>query len=445
MCELNEIIRKNRRVVHLRKKEMIAMLLAGGQGSRLGVLTSNKAKPAVTFGGKYRIIDFAMSNCVNSGVDTVGVLTQYQPLLLNQHIGIGTPWDLDRRNGGATILAPHMKTDNGAWYMGTADAIYQNLDFIDQYNPEFVLILGGDHIYKMNYSKMLDFHKQNKCDVSIAALTVPWEEASRFGVMNIHEDNRIYEFEEKPPQPKSNFINMGIYIFRWDLLRDALERDKQIHPDSDFGKHVLPMLLSEGKRMYAYPFAGYWKDVGTIDSYWLANMDLIQTVPDFNLYENFDKIYTESDHQPPLYTGPNSEIKGSIIAEGSEILGKVYNSVLGPDVIVEEGATVIDSILMEGCYIGKGTRIERCIIDTECTIGEDTVLGTGENTVNMHRPKIYDTGITVIGEFSTIPDKVTIGKNCVIFGKTTPEDYPDYKLESGQSIVKKINANGVRA
>ncbi|MCL2387530.1 MAG: glucose-1-phosphate adenylyltransferase [Defluviitaleaceae bacterium] len=429
----------------MRKKEMIAMLLAGGQGSRLGVLTSNKAKPAVPFGGKYRIIDFPMSNCVNSGVDTVGVLTQYQPLQLNQHIGIGTPWDLDRRNGGVTILAPHMKTENGEWYSGTADAIYQNLDFIDQYNPEYVLILGGDHIYKMDYSRMLDFHKQNKCDVSIAALTVPWDEASRFGVMNIHDDNRIYEFEEKPPNPKSNFINMGIYIFRWSLLRDALERDNKIHPDSDFGKHVLPMMLNEGKRMFAYPFSGYWKDVGTVDSYWMANMDLIQTVPEFNLYENFDKIYTDSDHQPPLYTGPNADIKGSIIAEGCEILGKVYNSVIGPEVIVEDGAVISDSILMEGCYVGKGTVIEKCIIDSGCTIGDGAKLGMGENIPNEYKPSIYDTGITVLGEFSNIPDKVEIGKNCVIYGKTDLTDYKDSKLESGKSIVKQVNTNGVRA
>jgi glucose-1-phosphate adenylyltransferase len=431
-------------VSNLRKKEMIAMLLAGGQGSRLGVLTSNKAKPAVPFGGKYRIIDFAMSNCVNSGVDTVGVLTQYQPLQLNQHIGIGTPWDLDRRNGGVTILAPHMKTESGDWYSGTADAIYRNLDYIDKYNPEYVLILGGDHIYKMDYSKMLAFHKQNKCDVSIAALSVPWEEASRFGVINIHDDNRIYEFEEKPPNPKSNFINMGIYIFRWDLLRDALERDNKVHDDSDFGKHVLPLLLSEGKRMFAYPFSGYWKDVGTIDSFWMANMDLIQTVPEFNLYENFDKIYTDSDHQPPLYTGPNSEVKASIISEGSEILGKVYNSILGTDVIVEDGAVVKDSILMAGCYVGRGTTIDRCIIDTETTIGDGVTIGVGENTINADRPKIYDTGITVIGEHSAIPDKVTIGKNCVIFGKTEPNDYPGGKMESGQSIVKSVSVNGVR-
>jgi len=343
------------------------------------------------------------------------------------------------------ILAPHVKRESGEWYMGTADAIYQNVDFIDQYNPEYVLILSGDHIYKMDYSRMLAFHKENDCDVSIAALTVSWEEASRFGLMNIHEDNRIYEFEEKPPEPKSNLANMGIYIFRWDVLRDALERDNKIHSDSDFGKHVLPMLLEEGKRMFAYPFSGYWKDVGTVDSYWMANMDLIQTVPDFNLYEDFNKIYTDADHQPPLYTGPNSEVTGSIISEGSEVLGKVYNSVLGPGVIVEEGAVVRDSIIMEECYIGKGTSVERCIIDTGCTIGDGVVIGNGENIKNAHKPNLYDTGITVIGEHSTVPDNVTIGKNCVIFGRTEPHDYPDSRLESGQSIVKPVNANGVRA
>jgi len=449
MCKIDEIISKQVKildgVMSLRKKEMIAMLLAGGQGSRLGVLTASKAKPAMPFGGKYRIIDFPMSNCVNSKVDTVGVVTQYQPLELNQHIGIGTPWDLDRRSGGVMVLAPHTKSEQGEWYLGTADAIYQNMDYIDQYNPDYVLVLGGDHIYKMDYSKMLDYHKKNKCDVSIAALTIPIEEASRFGMMNIHDDNRIYEFEEKPEHPKSTLANMGIYIFSWDVLRDALERDKKIHPDSDFGKHVLPMLLNEGKRMYAYNFSGYWKDVGTIESYWAANMDLIQTVPDFNLYENFDKIYTDSDHQPPLYVGAAAEVKGSIVSEGSEILGRVYNSVIGPGVIIEEGAVVKDSIVLSDCYIGKGCDITRCIIDTGCTIGEGVIIGDGENIANVHRPKIYDTGITVFGENSNIPDNVRIGKNCVIFGRTTPEDYPDGMLESGQSIVKEVNPNGVRA
>lgn len=417
---------------------MMAMLLAGGQGSRLGVLTTNKAKPAVPFGGKYRIIDFPMSNCINSGVDTVGVLTQYMPLELNQHIGIGTPWDLDRRSGGVTVLAPHLKSEDGNWYRGTADAIFQNIDFIEKYNPEYVLILSGDHIYKMDYSQMLAFHKENKADISVAALTVPLEEASRFGLMNVNHHNRIYEFEEKPPEPKSNLANMGIYIFNWDVLRDALERDNKIHDNSDFGMHILPMLLTEGRRMYAYPFTGYWKDVGTIDSYWAANMDLIKTLPDFNLYEDFHKIYTDSDHQPPMYSGENSEIRGSIVSEGCEILGKVYNSVIGINVIVEEGAVVKDSIIMADCYIGGGAYIEHAIIDNTSTISDGVVIGTGENIPNEGAPHIYNTGITVIGENSVVPANVVVGKNCVITGTTYPGDYPSNELLSGQTLKREV-------
>jgi len=426
----------------MRKKGMIAMLLAGGQGSRLGVLTATKAKPAVSFGGKYRVIDFPMSNCINSGVDTVGVVTQYQPLQLNQHIGIGIPWDLDRRLGGVTILAPYLKSEQGEWYTGTANAIYQNMEFIDSYNPEYVLILSGDHIYKMNYSKMLDFHKENKCDVSIAALEVPWEEASRFGLMNVHENSRIYEFEEKPRQPKSNLANMGIYIFSWPVLKDALERDSKVHHDSDFGMHVLPMLLAEGARMHAYPFDGYWKDVGTIESYWMANMDLVKTVPEFNLYEDFDKIYTDADHQPPIYTGPAAVVHGSLLSEGCEVLGGVFNSVLGPGVIVETGAEVHDSIIMQDCYIGRNSRLHRVIADTNCSVGDDVVIGEGVNTPNTDKPQIYNTGITVLGENTTVPDKVVIGKNCVIYGLTYPFDYQDGRLESGQSIIRELQKGG---
>ena len=426
----------------MRKKEMLAMLLAGGQGSRLGVLTATKAKPAVSFGGKYRVIDFPMSNCINSGVDTVGVVTQYQPLQLNQHIGIGIPWDLDRRLGGVTILAPYLKSEQGEWYTGTANAIYQNMEFIDNYNPDYVLILSGDHIYKMNYAAMLDFHKQNKSDVSIAALEVPWEEAGRFGLMNVYNDSRIYEFEEKPPNPKSNLANMGIYIFNWPVLRDALERDSKVHHDSDFGMHVLPMLLAEGARMYAYPFDGYWKDVGTIESYWMANMDLVKTVPEFNLYEDFDKIYTDADHQPPIYTGPEAVAVGSLLSEGCEVVGEVYNSVLGPGVIVEAGAEVHDSIIMQDCYIGRNSRLYRVIADTNCSVGEGVVIGEGENLPNADKPHIYYTGTTVLGENTTVPDKVVIGKNCVVYGPTYPFDYQDGRLESGQSILREMQKGG---
>jgi glucose-1-phosphate adenylyltransferase len=421
----------------MQKKEMIAMLLAGGQGSRLGILTRNVAKPAVTFGGKYRIIDFPLSNCINSGVNTVGVLTQYQPLRLNQHIGIGIPWDLDRRTGGVTILAPHVKGggDFGEWFMGTANAIYQNIEYIDHNNPEYILILSGDHIYKMDYAKMLAFHKERCAAATIAVLEVPMEEASRFGIMNTKENDRVYEFEEKPQNPKSNLASMGIYIFTWSRLREALIEDSKIHPDSDFGKHIIPRMLEEGQSMYAYRFKGYWKDVGTIESYWQANMELIKMLPEFNLYEGFWKIYTNSDHQPPQYTAAGARISTSIVSEGSEIYGEVYNSVLGPDVIVKKGAVVRDSIIMEDTVIGENAYVERCIIDEGCDIGENVHMGVGENRANESKPNIYNTGITVVGDHTKIPPNVTIGKNCVLFGKTQPEDYPDGYLTSGKSII----------
>ena len=426
----------------MRKKEMMAMLLAGGQGSRLGVLTKNKAKPAVSFGGKYRIIDFPMSNCINSGVDTVGVLTQYRPLQLNRHIGIGIPWDLDRRRGGVTILAPHVKDgEEGHWYSGTANAIYQNINFIDTYNPAYVLIISGDHIYKMNYSNMLSFHKKNGCDATIAVLEVPIEEAGRFGIMNADGSDKIYEFEEKPKEPKSNLASMGIYIFTWDILRNALIEADKIYDDLDFGKHIIPMFLGEGRALYAYRFKDYWKDVGTIDSYWAANMELIKAVPEFNLYEDFAKIYTSSDHQPPQFTGPEADVKTSLLSEGCEVFGSVYNSTLGPDVRVEKGAVIRDSIIMEGCVIGEGTLIDRCIIDENSVIGKNAKIGMGENLPNKLKPKIYDTGITVIGEGSVVPDGVTIGKNCVIDGVTLPEHYANMRLESGETI--ELDSEGI--
>lgn len=419
----------------MRKKEMIAMLLAGGQGSRLGILTRNLAKPAVGFGGKYRIIDFPLSNCINSGIDTIGVLTQYRPLRLNQHIGIGIPWDLDRKSGGVTTLSPHMKGEEGAWYSGTANAIYQNIEYIDEANPEYVLILSGDHIYKMDYSKMLDFHKKNDCDATIAVLEVPIEEASRFGIMNTDETDRIVEFEEKPKNPRSNLASMGIYIFTWSKLREALIEDERIHPDSDFGKHIITGMLDEGQTIFAYRFKDYWKDVGTIESYWQANMELITTVPEFNLYEDFWKIYTNLEHQPPQYTGANAEIVTSLISEGCEIYGKVYNSVIGPEVIIEEGAEIRDSIIMSHTIVKENTKMIRTIIDENCIIGANVNIGEGENIANEDKPNVYDTGITVIGEYSTVPNGISIGKNCVIYGKTNVENYSDDKLESGKSVI----------
>ena len=420
----------------MKRNEMMAMLLAGGQGSRLGILTMDKAKPAVAFGGKYRIIDFPMSNCVNSGVDTVGVLTQYQPLTLNAHIGIGVPWDLDRVNGGVSILAPHMREGEiGSWYSGTANAIYQNIDYIDSCNPEYVLILSGDHIYKMDYSAMLKYHKENNADATIAVLEVPMEDASRFGIMNADENDKIYEFEEKPEHPKSNLASMGIYIFTWSNLRKALIEDEKIHPDSDFGKHIIPKMLGEGQSLYAYRFKDYWKDVGTIESYWAANMELIKTLPEFNLYEDFWKIYTKSDYQPPQYTGENASIKTSIVSEGAQIYGSIEHCVISKNVTIEEGAVVKDSIIMEGCVIGKNAVLDRVIVDQNTVIGDNVKMGLWDNIPNEQKPKIYNTGITVIGSDTLVPDNIERGTNCVVYGKTTAEDYSESKLPSGQSVI----------
>ena len=417
------------------KKEMIAMLLAGGQGSRLGVLTAKVAKPAVSFGGKYRIIDFPLSNCINSGVDTVGVLTQYQPLRLNSHIGIGIPWDLDRNIGGVTVLPPYEKSKNTEWYTGTANAIFQNLDYMDSYNPDYILILSGDHIYKMDYEVMLDYHKANKADVTIAAMPVPIEEASRFGVVVTDEDHKITEFQEKPEHPKSNLASMGIYIFSWPVLREALINLKD-QPNCDFGMHIIPYVHREGKRIFAYEYTGYWKDVGTLKSYWEANMELIDIVPEFNLYEEFWKIYTKNDALPPQYLSDSAEVEKSIVGEGCDIYGGVYNSVISADVVIEEGAEVHDSIIMHGTRIRKGTKVYNAIIAENVEVGQDCEIGIGEYADSLLSQKIYNCELAVIGEGSSIPDGVKIGKNVAISGKTEITDYPDGKLPSGGYIIK---------
>lgn len=417
------------------KKEMIAMLLAGGQGSRLGVLTAKVAKPAVAFGGKYRIIDFPLSNCINSGIDTVGVLTQYQPLRLNSHIGIGIPWDLDRNVGGVTVLPPYEKSTSSEWYTGTANAIYQNLEYMEQYHPEYVLILSGDHIYKMDYKIMLDYHKANNADITIAAMPVPIEEASRFGIVVTDEDNRITEFEEKPAEPKSNLASMGIYIFKWSVLKEALIKLKDQN-ECDFGKHVIPYCFENNKRIFAFEYNGYWKDVGTLSSYWEANMELIDIIPVFNLYEEFWKIYTKTDALPPQYVSKDAYIEKSIIGEGSEIYGQVYNSVIGTSVTIEEGAVVRDSIIMQGSVVKKGSVINKAIIAENVDIGENTQLGVGEEVPNVEKPKIYNSGLVTIGENSVIPDGIKIGKNTAISGVTVPEDYTDGMLPGGGIIIK---------
>ena len=417
------------------KKEMIAMLLAGGQGSRLGVLTSKVAKPAVAFGGKYRIIDFPLSNCINSGVDTVGVLTQYQPLRLNTHIGIGIPWDLDRNIGGVTVLPPYEKSTNSEWYTGTANAIYQNLEYMESYNPEYVLILSGDHIYKMDYEVMLDFHKANNAEVTIAVMPVPMEEASRFGIMSADENHRITEFEEKPEHPRSNLASMGIYIFNWKTLKEALIAMAD-QPALDFGKHVIPYCHEKGAPLYAYEFTGYWKDVGTLSSYWEANMELIDIVPEFNLYEEYWKIYTKSEIQPPDYIAADSVVERSIIGEGSEVYGEVYNSVIGCGVTIGKGTVIRDSIIMNQTQIGEGCEINKAIIAENVVVGNQVKLGVGEEAENDTAPHIYNHGLVTIGEKSVIPDGISVGKNSVISGVTAAADYEDSQLASGKTLIK---------
>ena len=411
------------------------MLLAGGQGSRLGVLTSKVAKPAVAFGGKYRIIDFPLSNCINSGVDTVGVLTQYQPLRLNTHIGIGIPWDLDRNIGGVTVLPPYEKSSNSEWYTGTANAIYQNLEYMESYNPEYVLILSGDHIYKMDYEVMLDFHKANNAEVTIAVMPVPIEEASRFGIMIADENHRINEFEEKPEHPRSNLASMGIYIFNWKTLKEALIAMAD-QPALDFGKHVIPYCHEKGAPLYAYEFTGYWKDVGTLSSYWEANMELIDIVPEFNLYEEYWKIYTKSEIQPPDYIAGDSVVERSIIGEGSDIYGEVYNSVIGCGVTIGKGTVIRDSIIMNQTQIGEGCEINKAIIAENVVVGNQVKLGVGEETENDTAPHIYNHGLVTIGEKSVIPDGISVGKNSVISGVTAAADYEDSQLASGKTLIK---------
>ena len=417
------------------KKEMIAMLLAGGQGSRLGVLTAKVAKPAVAFGGKYRIIDFPLSNCINSGVDTVGVLTQYQPLRLNTHIGIGIPWDLDRNVGGVTVLPPYEKTGKTEWYTGTANAIYQNLAYMESFHPDYVLILSGDHIYKMDYEVMLEYHKAHGADVSIAVMPVPHEEASRFGIVVTDQDGKITEFQEKPEQPRSNLASMGIYIFSWAALKDALETLSE-QPNCDFGKHVIPYCFERGESLVAYEYNGYWKDVGTLGSYWEANMELIDIIPEFNLYEEFWKIYTKNEIIPPQYIDYNARINRCLIGDGTEIFGTIENSIIGSGVVVERGAVVRDSILMQGVHVGEGAVLERSIVAENCVIGDHSVLGIGNDTPNRTKPEIYSYGLAVLGENTVIPPGVKIGKNTAVTGVTTPEDYPDGRLESGETLDK---------
>lgn len=386
-----------------KNRECVAMILAGGQGSRLGILTENLAKPAVPFGGKYRIIDFTLSNCANSGMHTVGVLTQYQPLILNSHIGTGRPWDLDRGGEGVTMLSPYVDVKGGAWYKGTANAIYQNIFYIDQMNPEYVLILSGDHIYKMNYSDMLDYHKQQDADATISVIEVPSEEASRFGIMNTNEDGSIYEFEEKPENPKSNLASMGIYIFKWKELRKYLVEDEQMENSSnDFGKDIIPAMLKDGKKMYSYRFEGYWKDVGTIESLWQANMDLLSETPELDLYDDAWKIYTENTNHPPHYACKNADIVRTLVNEGCEVCGEIEHSILFQGVKVGENVKIKDSLIFPNVTIEDGAVIEKAIIGENSYIKSGAVIKSGTESNLGDNYGISESGIIVIGEDSVI-------------------------------------------
>jgi glucose-1-phosphate adenylyltransferase len=395
----------------LPKQEVVAMLLAGGQGSRLGVLTKNLAKPAVPFGGKYRIIDFPLSNCVNSGIECVGVLTQYQPLELNEYIGNGQPWDLDSVNAGVRVLPPYQRSRKSDWYKGTANAIYQNIPYIERYNPEYVIVLSGDHIYKMDYSKMIAFHKEKKADCTIAEIEVPMEDAPRFGILNTNPDGSVYEFDEKPKHPKSNQASMGIYVFTWSKLRKYLEADEANSKSSnDFGKDVLPAMLDAGERMFAYRFEGYWKDVGTIDSLWESNMDLLNPKVPLDLNENSWKIYCRNPVMPPHYISREAKVQNSLVAEGSNVYGTIDFAVLFSGVTIEPGAVVRDSIIMPNTRVEAGAVIQYAIIAEDCVIGKQAVIGARpENTADKST-----WGVSVVGNGCTIPPGAKIPPKAMI-------------------------------
>ncbi len=367
----------------MRKKKTIAMILAGGQGTRLGALTKNIAKPAVPFGGKYRIIDFPLSNCSNSGIDTVGILTQYKPFFLHSYVGIGSPWDLDRKDGGVFILPPYTHDTGGEWYKGTADAIYQNVEFIDQHDPVWIVILSGDHIYKMDYSRMLEYHEAKEADATLAVIEVPWEDTRRFGIMNTDADDRIIEFEEKPAKAKSNLASMGVYIFRWQYLKYYLTRDAKVaDSEHDFGRNIIPSMIDSGQSVYAYRFKDYWRDVGTVESLWEANMDLLSDRPQLDLHDPEWRIYSVNPVRPPHYAGPNSRINQSMVSEGCQIFGQVKRCVVFPNVMIGEGAQVTDSVLMPGVTVAPHAVITRAIIGPDAVVQENARIG-GDGSIAL--------------------------------------------------------------
>nr|MDW8080661.1 glucose-1-phosphate adenylyltransferase [Candidatus Calescibacterium sp.] len=422
------------------KRDVVAMILAGGEGRRLDILSAKRAKPAVPFGGKYRIIDFCLSNCVHSGIYCVGVLTQYNPRSLHDHIRIGKPWNLDRAEGGIFLLQPYISDAATDWYRGTADAIYQNLDFLQEKLPQLVLILSGDHIYKMDYRPLLSFHLEKKADLTISVIAVPWEEAHRFGVLVTDSEGRIVEFEEKPKHPRSNLVNMGIYVFNLEVLREEVEYEaRQVGTSFDFGKDVIPRMV-QTRRVFAFPFKGYWKDVGTLDAYWQANMELLEDPPPLDLCDARWPIYTPVEDRPPVKLGTSASVERSILGSGTIIEGTVVNSVLFSGVVVKKGAMVRDSVVMSDTVIEERAFVDHAILDKAIVVGEGAVVGYGEEcTPNRKFPDMLRSGLTVVGKNTRIPPGIRIGRNCRIGPDLDYEDFPGESVPSGESIEKEIS------
>jgi glucose-1-phosphate adenylyltransferase len=421
-------------------RNVLTIILAGGQGERLSIFSEKRAKPAVPFAGKYRIIDFALSNCVNSGLFDILVLTQYRPLSLHDHIGNGKPWDLDRLHGGVRMVSPYLGRKDSDWYRGTADAVYQNINELEETDAEYVLILGGDHIYKMDYRPMLQLHREKGAEATVGVMRVPIEEAHRFGIVAADDEGRVVEFQEKPKQPKSNLVSMGIYVFNKNYLIEKLTKDAQDSSSKhDFGHSIIPGMLNAGDKLYAYTFDGYWRDVGTVHSYWEANMELLQDPPELDLYERSWVVYTRSEERPSAIIEASANVKDSLISHGCQVHGQVINSVLSPGVIVEEGAIVRDSIIMIDSVIGKDSVIDKTVIDKEVIIGEGSIIGYGDDTTpNKFEPHKLNTGITIIGKRAQLPANVKIGRNCKIGTDVKPEDFPSLELGSAETVTAAV-------
>ncbi|MCK8825431.1 glucose-1-phosphate adenylyltransferase [Fuchsiella alkaliacetigena] len=421
--------------------ETLALILAGGKGSRLDILSQQRAKPSVPFAGKYRIIDFSLSNCVNSGIYQVGVLTQYMPFSLNDHIGVGGPWTLDRRSGSVTLLHPCTgKLGEGDWYEGTAHAVQQNIDFIEAQDPDNVIILSGDHVYKMDYNKLITYHQQQGADLTIAAQPVPKEEASRFGILDVDEELKIMDFQEKPDDPPSNLASMGIYVFDKEVLIEKLK--KHCSPESsDFGHHIIPVTIDDCDS-FAYEFTDYWRDVGTVKSFWEANLDLISSSTKLNLNDQNWKIYTRSEERPFVKFGPQGRVRQSIVVNGATIHGEVKNSIISPGVVIEEGAIVKDSIIFDDTVIKENSIIDKCIVDKEVTVGANVHLGFGDDlTVNLEKPKLLSSGLNIIGKGASIPSNTRIGRNCRIFPGVNRSDFKERIVLSGSTV--KVQTGGL--